>query len=140
MANGGVHWGCSSRRPPARAARAASRSPAACRTPAWRAGDLWLAILLTLLGVGLVVWAVERWWWVGGKAGRAGLPTLHDRIFQSVGRPMQTADMWSDSFASSLIIVLFCECVNVGRVVFWSAAPSRPAPRRRSGAANRASA
>ena len=114
MANGGVHWGRTSRRPPARAARAASRSPAACRTPARRAGDLWLAILLTLLGIGLIVWAVERWWWVGGRAAdRAELPSLQARLFQGLGRPMQTTEMWSDSCANSLIIVLFCECVGV---------------------------
>jgi hypothetical protein len=53
--------------------------------------QLWLAIILTMFGVGFVIWFVERWALLGHKPrpGDAPLARLDRHVWRSLGRPMQ---------------------------------------------------
>lgn len=55
--------------------------------------ELWLAIMLTCIGVGVVLWLVDRWAMLGQarRPGNKPLTTLHRQIFRSLGRPMQVS-------------------------------------------------
>ena len=54
--------------------------------------QLWVAIILTTVAVGCVMWAVERWARVGTDPppGDASL-TLQEQVWMSIGRPMQAS-------------------------------------------------
>lgn len=84
--------GCERSQPPGRLGAGLAEHPPLPPPPFFlptHAGELWLAIILTMLGIGLVVWLVERWWAAGRAAKLAELPSLQDRVFDAVGRPMQ---------------------------------------------------
>jgi hypothetical protein len=53
--------------------------------------QLWLATILTLFGVGFVIWFVERWALLGHKPrpGSPPLAPLSRHVWRSLGRPMQ---------------------------------------------------
>lgn len=52
--------------------------------------QLWLAIIGTCIVVGAVVWAAERWAWVGRPPrGGPAPPNLQTRVWTALGRPMQ---------------------------------------------------
>lgn len=54
--------------------------------------ELWVIILVTLLGFGLLLWLIERWWALGQpREMLRQVPSLHDRVFLSIGRPMQVS-------------------------------------------------
>ena len=53
--------------------------------------QLWLAIVLTALAVGLVVWALERCRLMGPShpsSEKESLPTLRHHLWTSIGRPL----------------------------------------------------
>lgn len=54
--------------------------------------ELWVAIVLTTLAVGCIMWAVERWARIGTDppAGDTSL-TIQEQVWISIGRPMQAS-------------------------------------------------
>lgn len=55
-----------------------------------RCRQLWLAILLTAIGVGVILWGVERWANVRPPPpGEPPFPKLQPQVFGALGRPMQ---------------------------------------------------
>lgn len=70
--------------------------------------QLWVAIICTMVVVGCILWAVERWAnLVPPPLGAPPPPGLQRQIWTSLGRPMQTVDMRSHNFAGNLIIIVF---------------------------------
>lgn len=72
----------------------ASRLPAPIferqHTAVPRCRQLWLAILLTAIGVGLILWGVERWANMRpAPPGEPPYPKLQPQVFGALGRPMQ---------------------------------------------------
>jgi hypothetical protein len=56
----------------------------------WRCRrGLWLAIILTAVGVGAVLWLVERWANIRPPSGRHPPPGLQKQVWMALGHPMQ---------------------------------------------------
>lgn len=70
--------------------------------------QLWLAILLTAIGVGLILWGVERWANMRpAPPGEPPYPKLQPQVFGALGRPMQIFDLEPRNFAGRFILLIF---------------------------------
>lgn len=47
--------------------------------------QLWVALILTCLAVGLIVWAAERWAWIRQPPDVDELPDLEERMWGALG-------------------------------------------------------
>lgn len=67
--------------------------------------QLWLAIILTCILVGVVVWALDRWAWIRPPPrGLPDLPDLPTRVWTALGRPMQVGASWLEEIKKFEII------------------------------------
>ncbi|KAL4431059.1 hypothetical protein ABPG75_006315 [Micractinium tetrahymenae] len=81
--------------------------------------QLWLAILLTGIGIGLILWGVERWANVRPPPpGEPPFPKLQPLVFGALGRPMQMFDVEPRNFAGRFILLIFAFMMLVLTAVY----------------------